>query len=89
MTANPTTARPAPIDRSPATDAELRWAWRRSRFPAMGFAYEQVLAAPVLRSVLELGVTQQRRKRARLSTTNTGAGIERSQPGFSASAQQS
>lgn len=55
----------------------------------MGFDYAQVLAAPVLRSVLELGVSQQRRKRARLSTTNTGAGIERSQPGFSASAQQS
>lgn len=83
-----TTARP-PIDRSPATDAELRWAYRRSRFPAMGFDYAQVLAAPVLRSVLELGVSQQRRKRARLSTTNTGAGIERSQPEFSASAQQS
>ena len=78
-------------DRSPATDAELRWAYRRSRFPSMGFDYAQVLAAPVLRSVLELGVSQQRRKRARLSTTNTGAGagIERSQPGFSASAQQS
>lgn len=83
-----TTPRP-PIDRSPATDAELRWAYRRSRLPAMGFDYAQVLAAPVLRSVLELGVSQQRRKRARLSTTNTGAGIERSQPGFSASAQQS
>lgn len=78
-----------PIDRTPATDAELRWAYRRSRFPAMGFDYAQVLAAPVLRSVLELGVSQQRRKRARLSTTNTGAGIERSQPEFSASAQQS
>lgn len=78
-----------PIDRSPATDAELRWAYRRSRFPALGFDYAQVLAAPALRSVLELGVTQQRRKRARLSTTNTGAGIERSQPEFSARAQQS
>ncbi|OYD53287.1 hypothetical protein CGK74_13825 [Thauera propionica] len=76
-------------DRPPASDAELRWAYRRSRFPAMGFDYAQVLAAPVLRSVLELGVSQQRRKRARLSTTNTGAGIERSQPEFSASAQQS
>jgi len=54
----------------------------------MGFELDQVLANPVLRSVLELGVTQQRRKRARLSTTATGAGIERSQPGFSASAQQ-
>lgn len=75
-------------DRSPATDAELRWAYRRSRFPAMGFDYAQVLAAPVLRSVLELGVSQQRRKRARLSATNTGAGIERSQPEFSARAQQ-
>ena len=83
-----TTAHPTPIDRSPATDAELRWAYRRSRFPAMGFDYAQVLAAPVLRSVLELGVSQQRRKRARLSTTNTGAGIERSQPEFSARAQQ-
>ena len=83
-----TTPRP-PIDRSPATDAELRWAYRRSRFPALGFEYAQVLAAPALRSVLELGVSQQRRKRARLSTTNTGAGIERSQPEFSASAQQS
>ena len=83
-----TTPRP-PIDRSPATDAELRWAYRRSSFPALGFELEQVLAAPVLRSVLELGVSQQRRKRARLSTTNTGAGIERSQPEFSASAQQS
>lgn len=82
------TARP-PIARSPATDAELRWAYRRSRLPAMGFDFDQVLAAPVLRSVLELGVSQQRRKRARLSTTNTGAGIERSQPEFSASAQQS
>ena len=82
-----TTPRP-PIDRSPATDAELRWAYRRSRFPAMGFKLDQVLANPVLRSVLELGVTQQRRKRARLSTTATGAGIERSQPGFSESAQQ-
>jgi hypothetical protein len=38
--------------------------------------------------VLELGVTQQRRKRARLSTTATGAGIERSQPAESISAQQ-
>jgi hypothetical protein len=75
-------------DRSPATDAELRWAYRRSRFPSMGFELDQVLANPVLRSVLELGVTQQRRKRARLSTTNTGAGIERSQPEFSARAQQ-
>lgn len=74
-------------DRSPATDAELRWAYRRSSLPAMGFDFDQVLAAPALRSVLELGVSQQRRKRARLS--NTGAGIERSQPGFSASAQQS
>jgi len=83
-----TAPHPTPIDRSPATDAELRWAYRRSRFPAMGFDYAQVLAAPVLRSVLELGVSQQRRKRARLSTTNTGAGIERSQPEFSASAQQ-
>lgn len=82
-----TTPRP-PIDRSPATDAELRWAYRRSRLPAMGFDFDQVLAAPALRSVLELGVSQQRRKRARLSTTNTGAGIERSQPEFSASAQQ-
>ena len=82
------TARP-PIDRSPATDAELRWAYRRSRFPTLGFELEQVLAAPALRTVLELGVSQQRRKRARLSTTNTGAGIERSQPEFSASAQQS
>ena len=78
-----------PTERTPATDAELRFAYRRSRFPAMGFELDQVLANPVLRSVLELGVTQQRRKRARLSTTNTGAGIERSQPGFSASAQQS
>lgn len=78
-----------PTDRPPATDAELRFAYRRSRFPAMGFELDQVLANPVLRSVLELGVSQQRRKRARLSTTNTGAGIERSQPGFSASAQQS
>lgn len=78
-----------PTDRTPATDAELRWAYRRSRFPAMGFDYAQALAAPVLRSVLELGVSQQRRKRARLSTTNTGAGIGRSQPEFSASAQQS
>lgn len=77
-----------PTDRTPATDAELRWAYRRSRFPAMGFELDQVLANPVLRSVLELGVSQQRRKRARLSTTATGAGIERSQPGFSASAQQ-
>lgn len=77
-----------PTERTPATDAELRFAYRRSRFPAMGFELDQVLANPVLRSVLELGVTQQRRKRARLSTTNTGAGIERSQPGFSASAQQ-
>lgn len=76
------------IDRTPATDAELRWAYRRSRFPAMGFAFDQVLAVPVLRQTLELGVSQQRRKRARLSTTNTGAGIERSQPGFTASAQQ-
>lgn len=83
-----TTSRP-PIDRSPATDAELRWAYRRSSFQSLGFELDQVLAAPVLRSVLELGVSQQRRKRARLSTTNTGAGIERSQPGFSASAQQS
>ena len=83
-----TTPRP-PIDRSPATAGELRWAYHRSRFPSLGFELEQVLAAPVLRSVLELGVSQQRRKRARLSTTNTGAGIERSQPGFSASAQQS
>ena len=78
-----------PTERTPATDAELRWAYRRSRFPTMGFELDQVLANPVLRSVLELGVTQQRRKRARLSTTNAGAGIERSQPGFSASAQQS
>lgn len=77
-----------PTDRTPATDAELRFAYRRSRFPAMGFELDQVLANPVLRSVLELGVTQQRRKRARLSTTTTGAGIERSQPGFSESAQQ-
>ena len=76
-------------DRSPATDAELRWAYRRSRFPSMGFDYAQALAAPALRVVLEIGVRQQRRKRARLSTTNTGAGIERSQPEFSASAQQS
>lgn len=76
------------IDRTPATDAELRWAYRRSRFPAMGFAFDQVLAVPVLRQTLELGVSQQRRKRALLSTTNTGAGIERSQPGFTASAQQ-
>ena len=83
-----TTPRPH-IDRSPATAGELRWAYRRSRFPSLGFELDQVLAAPVLRSVLELGVSQQRRKRARLSTTNTGAGIERSQPGFSASAQQS
>jgi len=83
-----TTPRP-PIDRSPATAGELRWAYRRSRFQSLGFELDQVLAAPVLRSVLELGVSQQRRKRARLSTTNTGAGIERSQPEFSASAQQS
>lgn len=76
------------IDRTPATDAELRFAYLRSRFPAMGFAFDQVLAVPVLRQTLELGVSQQRRKRARLSTTNTGAGIERSQPGFTASAQQ-
>jgi hypothetical protein len=75
------------MKRTPATDAELRWAWRRSRFPAMGFSFDQVLAIPALRSVLELGVSQQRRKRARLSSTNTGAGIERSQPGFADSAQ--
>lgn len=75
-------------DRTPATDAELRFAYRRSRFPAMGFDLDQVLANPVLRSVLELGVTQQRRKRARLSTTATGAGIERSQPAESIRAQQ-
>ena len=74
--------------RSPATDAELRWAWRRSRFPAMGFELDQVLANPLLRSVLELGVTLQRRKRDRLLTTATGAGIERSQPAESTSAQQ-
>lgn len=82
------TARP-PIDRSPATAGELRWAYRRSSFQVLGLDYDEVLANPVLRGVLELGVSQQRRKRARLSTTNTGAGIERSQPEFSASAQQS
>lgn len=75
-------------DRSPATDAELRWAYRRSRFPVMGIELDKVLANPALRSALELGVTQQRRKRARLSTTATGAGIERSQPAESISAQQ-
>lgn len=84
-----TTAHPTPIDRSPATDAELRWAYRRSYLPVQGYSLEQALAAPALRVVLEIGVRQMRRKRARLSTTNTGAGIERSQPEFSASAQQS
>lgn len=72
----------------PATDAELRWCYRMSRLQAQGITYEQAIAAPALRAVLELGISRLRRKRARLQSTTTGAGIERSQPGFSASAQQ-
>lgn len=75
-------------DRLPATDAELRWAYRMSRLQQQGISYDQAIAAPALRAVLELGVSHQRRKRARLQSHIPGAGIERSQPGESASAQQ-
>lgn len=75
--------------RTPATEAELRWSYRLSRLQAQGISYEQAIEAPALRAALELGATLRRRRKARIATTNTGAGIERSQPGFSASAQQS
>ncbi len=69
---------------TPATDAELRWSYRMSRLEAQGISYEQAMDAPALRATLELGAAIRRRRRARLASTNTGAGIERSQPEFSA-----
>ncbi|WP_068634929.1 hypothetical protein [Thauera butanivorans] len=77
-----------PVASAPHTDAELRWAWRMSGLPVQGISFEQATASPALLAVLQLGVARQRRKRARLQSTTLGAGIERSQPGFSASAQQ-
>jgi len=66
----------------PATDAELRWAYRMSRFQAQGITYEQAVATPALRAALELGATIRRRRRAHAIPPNTGAGIERSQPDY-------
>lgn len=71
-------------DTPPATDAELRWAYRNSRFAADRIPYEQALGTPCLRVCLEMGVAVLRRRRARLAGAVPGAGIERSQNDFHA-----
>ena len=70
-------------DRAPATDAELRFAYRRSKLQAHGIPFERAIEEPALRTVLQIGVIQQRKKRDRLDRIPPGTGIERSQPEFS------
>lgn len=72
-------------DRAPITEAELRWAYRMTRYEARGIDFDQAVATPCLRACLELGVVIRRRRRARSVHPNAGAGIERSQPEFSKS----
>lgn len=70
--------------RTPATDPELRWAYRMARLEAQGISYQQAIEAPALRAALELGVTRRRKRRAQAMATSTAcAGIERSHPDFS------
>lgn len=73
-----------PHDTTPITDAELRWAYRMARFADDGISFDQALAEPCLRACLELGAKVRRRRRERLASTNTGAGIERTQPDYEA-----
>lgn len=72
------------MEKTPATEADLRWAYRNARLERTGIAFETALANPCLRACLELGASVRRRRQARLASTNTGAGIERSQPDFTA-----
>ncbi len=69
--------------RTPATDAELRWAYRMARLEAMAISFEQAIGTPCLRACLELRVAMRCRRHRRQAHPNTGAGIERSQPDFS------
>lgn len=73
-----------PADRTPADEADLRWAYRNARLERAGIPYETAIANPCLRACLELGAVVRRRRQKRLAATNTGAGIERSQPDFTA-----
>jgi len=74
-----------PATRTPATEPELRWAYRMARLEALGISYQQAIEAPALRAALELGVTHRRKRRAQaMATSAAGAGIERSHPDFTA-----
>ena len=73
-----------PADRTPVAEADLRWAYRNARLERQGIAFETAIANPCLRACLELGAIVRRRRQARLAATNAGAGIERSQPDFTA-----
>lgn len=74
-----------PATRTPATDPELRWAYRMARLEALGISYQQAIEAPALRAALELGVTRRRKRRAQVTAASSaGAGIERSHPDFTA-----
>lgn len=74
-----------PATRTPATDPELRWAYRMARLEAQGISYEQATEVPALLGALELGVTLRRKRRAQAMAASTaGAGIERSHPDFTA-----
>jgi len=68
---------------TPATEPELRWAYRLARLEARGISFETAIGNPCLRACLELGVARQRRRRARQATSAAGAGIERSHPDHS------
>lgn len=66
--------------RTPITEAELRWQYRRTEWAEQGISLDDALASPELRAALALGAAMRHRRRARSDAPSVGAGIERSHP---------